>query len=123
MIGKQPINNITAAEVLAILDPLINSKPETASRLKQRMSNVFDYAIHTERAINNPMTSLPKIVRSHEHKVRHHPALPVARITEFFSRLADYPNRKTQLALRLLILTMTRSGELRHGQWHEWMDG
>ncbi|SUO93014.1 tyrosine-type recombinase/integrase [Suttonella ornithocola] len=48
--------------------------------------------------------------------------MTIARIGEFFQRLEGYTNRKTQLALQLLILTLTRSGELRHGQWIEIID-
>ena len=45
--------------------------------------------------------------------------MPAAEIPTFFQRLERYPNRKTALALRLLILTLTRSGEVRLGQWAE----
>ena len=61
-------------------------------------------------------------MRSVDKRVKHHPALPPERIGEFFQRLAQYPKRKTQLALTLLIISMTRSAELRYGQWDEIID-
>lgn len=117
-IGDMPIDDIPATAILTILTPLAD-KAETASRLKQRISSVFDFAIRTGRATLNPAASAPKITRSGHNRVRHQPSLPKAEIGEFFRRLECYPNRKTVLALRLLILTLARSGEVRQGQWVE----
>ena len=119
LIGERAITELTTADITAVLAPLIATKPETASRLKQRISGVFDYAVQMGCISHNPVLSTPKIIRSGDKRVKNHPALPVARLGEFFARLAQYPNTKTALALRLLILTLTRSGELRHGQWQE----
>ena len=58
-------------------------------------------------------------MRSADKRVKHHPALPVAEIGTFLRELDNYANRKTALALRLLILTLTRSGEVRRGEWTE----
>lgn len=115
LIGHIPIDSVLP---LAIFDVLksISDKPETANRVKQRISAVFEHAILTGRATHNPASSMPKIIKN---QINHHPALPKERIPEFFSRLALYPNRTTQLALRLLILTFVRVGELRQGEWNE----
>ena len=117
-IGNNAIDAIPATDILAVLNAL-NDRPETASRLKQRLSAVFNFAIQTGRATFNPAASAPKIVRSADKRVKHHPALPVAEIGTFLRELDNYANRKTALALRLLILTLTRSGEVRRGEWTE----
>lgn len=122
VIGKQPINAISVADIMRIIDPIAESKPETASRVKQRINAVFEFAIQKQLVGYNPSSHLPKIMRSADKRVKHHPALPPERIGEFFQRLAQYPNRKTQLALTLLIISMTRSAELRYGQWDEIID-
>jgi integrase len=44
-IGARPVAAITAAEVLEVLQPIWFAKPETASRVLQRMKAVFDSAI------------------------------------------------------------------------------
>ncbi|WP_084601709.1 phage integrase central domain-containing protein [Suttonella ornithocola] len=72
-----PISTITTADIMAVIEPIAHSKAETASRLKQRISAVFDYAIQTQRASHNPTTAVPKIVRRQDNKVKHHPALPI----------------------------------------------
>lgn len=118
-IGAKLITDVSTLEIMAIIDPLAESKPETASRVKQRINAIFEFAIQTGRVKHNPASNIPKIVRSITQKVKHHPALPRERIAEFFERLKSYPNRKVQLALTLLILTITRSGELRFGRWEE----
>ena len=117
-IGNKAIDAIPATDILAVLNAL-NDRPETASRLKQRLSAVFNFAIQTGRATFNPAASAPKIVCSADKRVKHHPALPVAEIGTFLRELDNYANRKTALALRLLILTLTRSGEVRRGEWTE----
>lgn len=44
-IGERPVGEIASGEVLAILDPIWHTKPETAKRVLQRMRAVFDAAI------------------------------------------------------------------------------
>ena len=41
-IGETAVDEITAADVLAVLEPIWTSKPETASRVKQRVETVMD---------------------------------------------------------------------------------
>ncbi|CAM3059208.1 tyrosine-type recombinase/integrase [Dichelobacter nodosus] len=117
-IGHYPIDDVPPIELFNLLHE-IRDKAETASRLKQRIKAVFDFAIQTGRAKTNPALSAPKIIRNNDNKVKHHPALPESRIKEFYQRLENYPNRTTQLALQFLILTFVRVGELRQGEWTE----
>ena len=50
-----PVNEITTADVLAVLQPLWKSKTETATRLRQRIEAVLDYAkAHRYRDGENP---------------------------------------------------------------------
>ena len=71
-IGKKGMDSILPTDILAILNAM-NDKPETASRVKQRISAVFDFAIQTGRATHNPAAAAPKIVRSADKRVKHHP--------------------------------------------------
>lgn len=114
-IGHIPVASILPLMVFDVLKAVSN-KPETANRVKQRISAVFEHAVLTGRATHNPALSMPKIAKK---QVEHHAALPQELIPDFFERLAEYPNRMTQLALRLLILTFVRVGELRQGEWSE----
>lgn len=117
-IGSKAVSEVQPPAIVSILNRLAD-RPETRTRVKQRISAVFAFAIQTGRATLNPALSAPKTVRSAQNRVRHQPSLPAAEIPTFFQCLDNYPNRKTALALRLLILTLTRSGEVRLGQWAE----
>jgi hypothetical protein len=76
-IGYMPIGDIGPADVLRVIEPLWTTKRETASRVRQRVERILDYATTRElRAGDNPArhvtTSLPKGKNSKAH----HPALP-----------------------------------------------
>lgn len=118
VIGQLPIDDVPPVAVFNLLAEL-KDKAETATRVKQRINAVFTFAIQTGRATTNPAQSAPKIIRGAENSVQHHPALPKNELGSFLAKLEGYANRKTALALRLLVLTLTRSGELRYGRWEE----
>ncbi len=109
-IGNLPITDIAPMTVLEVLNK-IKHKPETCTRVKQRITAVFDYAIQTGRATWNPAQSLPNPGKS--KSVNHHPALPKEELHNFFNQLRNYQNKQTQLSMCLLMLTFVRVGELR----------
>ena len=43
VIGKKTVDAVTAADVMEVLTPIWTSKPETASRVRQRMETVMDW--------------------------------------------------------------------------------
>jgi len=91
---------------------------DVANRLLQRCAAVFRYALQTGRTSFNPATDLSGALKV--RKVRHQPSLPRAELPEFFKRLNRYESYlQTVLAMRLLILTFVRPGELRGACWCE----
>lgn len=77
VLGRRPVAEITAAEVLSVLEPIWFTKPETASRVLQRMNAIFDSAIlrgNRERA--NPCIGVTRELGTEHRKVTHHAALP-----------------------------------------------
>ncbi|MEQ1647042.1 MAG: integrase arm-type DNA-binding domain-containing protein [Hyphomicrobiaceae bacterium] len=121
VIGKRPVSDVTAAEVLAVLQPIWFSKPETASRVLQRMKAVFDSAIlrgTRERA--NPCIGVVGELGTDHRKVIHHPALPRAAVPGFVRFIRRCPAlASTQLAFEFLILTVARTGDVRGALWSE----
>ncbi len=103
-IGKHPITDIEAMQIMDILNK-VKDKPETCTRLKQRISAVFDYA-----SLPNP---------GKVKKVKHHLALPANELAEFYANLRQYHCPKVQLGIQLLMLTFVRSSELRKAEWSE----
>ena len=122
VIGDLPVDEVTTADVLAVLTPIWLEKRETASRVRQRMEKIFDWAIvHGHRDKANPATKailvgLPKVKQTKEH----HRALPYCEVPAALHRVSlstAYP--ATKLAFRFLVLTAARSGEVRGADWTE----
>lgn len=121
LIGKRPVAEVNAAEVLAVLKPIWFAKPETASRVLQRMKAVFDSAILREtRERANPCVGVSRELGSDHRRVEHHTALPYDAVPAFVQALRAMPARPvTRLALEFLILTAVRSGDVRGALWSE----
>jgi integrase len=113
---SKPVDQITTADVLGVLQPLWQSKPETASRLRGRIERVLDAA----RAKGHRTGENPARWRGHlnallpkrpKHTRGHHTAMPFADVPDFATKLRGDANVGAR-ALEFLILTAARSGEV-----------
>jgi integrase len=110
--------------VIGALTPIWTKKPETASRVRQRIEAVIDYATALgHRSGDNPARwrghldhLLPKPTKV--RAVKHHPALPHANMADFMSDLSGRSGVGAR-ALEFTILTAARSGETRGMTWAE----
>lgn len=119
VIGDMNVQKIDVELVLAVLEPIWHEKTETASRVRQRIENILDWAtVRKYRAGENPARwrghldkMLPK--RTKVQKVKHFAAMPYSELPEYFAYLRE--NDSTQAkALAFTILTATRSNETRN---------
>lgn len=118
-----PIDQVSTQDVLAVLQPIWLSKPETASRVRGRIERVLDAAkVRGLRTGDNPARGrghldllLPKRNRA---AVKHHAALPFAEVAAFLTELRGRPATAAR-ALEFTILTAARSGETRGMIWAE----
>jgi integrase len=121
LIGRRPVAEILAGEILAILQPIWFDKPETASRVLQRLKAVFDSAIlrgTRERA--NPCIGITRELGTDHRKSVHHQAIPWQDVPAFVRELRSrQAHVSTKLAFEFLILTAARSGEVRGALWSE----
>lgn len=123
-VGKVQVRDITLAHVVKILEPIWTGKTETASRLRGRIESVLDWAtVRGYRKGENPARwqgHLDKILAkpSKVTKVEHHAALPYNQVAGFMADLAKREGMAAR-ALEVLILTATRSGEVRGATWEE----
>jgi integrase len=117
--GDKPVIDIDPQEVLAAIRKVEGRGAlDVSGRLLQRCSRVFRYAIQTGRATLNPAGDLQGVLET--RKVIHQPSLPSTELPEFFERLNAYEGTiQTRLALRFLLLTFVRPGELRGAKWEE----
>jgi integrase len=124
-IGDRRIDTINSSDVLKVLTPVWTEKPETARRLKQRMKLVFDWAKasgYRADGQDNPTENLTKVLPQHKKSdKRHHPALPYQAVPSFVTSLQTIPEMEdaVRLGLEFLILTATRTNEVRLATWSE----
>ena len=122
--GETPVEEVSREDVLRALQPIWLSKPETASRVRQRIEVVLDYAASRGwRSGSNPAIwrgSLSHLLPSMRktRRTRHHPALPWDQLPRFVSSLKEVQGMGA-LALHFAILTVARSGEVRMATWGE----
>ncbi len=123
-IGALPVDAIEASHLVNLLTPIWTTKTETATRLRQRIEAVLDWAtVGGYRSGPNPAKwdgslehLLPKARKV--RKVSHHAALPWQAMGDFMVRLRAAPGIAAR-ALELAILTAGRSGEVRGATWQE----
>jgi len=124
VIGHKRPADITLDDVLRILSPVWAEKPETASRVRQRIEAVLDYCCARGwRDDANPARWRGKLkaLLPEPSKVKrtvHHAALPYARAAEFYRALSERPGMAAR-CLEFVMLTACRSGEARGATWRE----
>lgn len=124
VMGQLPLNEITQAHVLQVLEPIWKDKTETASRVRGRIESVIDWAIAKgHRTASNPARwkgLLDKILPppGKISKTDHHKAIAYVQLPAFMQQLQTQESTGG-IALQLLILTATRSGEIRGARWDE----
>jgi integrase len=96
------------------------TKNETASRVRQRINTILDWAVakgyrDAPLAMSIINKSLPKLPKGSK---KHHKALPFVDVPEFMTALRD-KNSIGALALQGAILNATRSSEIRLATWDE----
>lgn len=127
VIGDLPLSSINTEHILAIISPIWANKTETAARIRGRIERILSAAITRglreapnpaiwRGHLENVLPSIKKVAR-----VKHHKALPYNQIQELIKQLRDR-DCIGALALEFLILTASRSGEVRFAKWDEISD-
>ena len=124
VIGDVAIGAIDTTHVLKILEPIWQTVPETASRLRGRIERVLDAAkARGLRTGENPCrwrghldALLPP--RRKVRAVVHHPALPYAELPSFMRALQSRSGLSAR-ALEFTILTAARTNEALGARWPE----
>jgi len=115
-----PARDITTADVVGVMTPIWRTKTETATRVRQRLEKVLNYAIAMGQASppnaalwgGNLEFALPKPAKV----VVHHAAASVGAVPGIYAALAARKGTGSA-AMRFCILTACRSGEARHLEW------
>lgn len=119
-IGKRPIKEITAPDVLAVLRRLeARGILDTAHRVRFECSSIFRYAVATGRTDRDPVAdlkgALPPVKNGHHAAPTDPKAVaPLLRAIDGFAG-----SFVVKCALQLAPLLFVRPGELRAAEWSE----
>jgi len=124
VLGRLSIQAIDIDLVLKVLQPIWETKPETASRVRGRIEAILDWAAagglrqgenparwrgHLKHRLPDP---------SKVRRVKHHAALPYSKLPDFVVRLGAQQSVAGR-ALEFTILTAARTGETIGARWDE----
>lgn len=113
-IGTRPIGDIEPPELLEVLRKIeTRGAHYNAGRIRQYCGQIFRYAISTARARRDPSADLRGALTT--AKTEHYAALNIKEMPEFIRVLDKNDARlfpQTRRAIRLLMLTFTRTSEL-----------
>ena len=119
-LGRRPVNDIQATDILSVLQPIWVDKNETARRVKQRVGTVMKWAIAQGFRSDDPTLALNQVLPKQNRKPKHRASLPYTEVTECLNVIKNSDAMlSTKLAIELLVLTATRSGEVRLADWSE----
>lgn len=119
VMGDLAASKVDRDSVLKALKPIWTGKPETATRVRQRIEVVLDWAaVKGLRSGENPARwkghldqLLPR--KSKVRAVKHFPAMPYADVPAYYASLCRAESYTARM-LRLTILTAKRTTEVRH---------
>lgn len=121
LVGDRLISELAAEDVAAVLEPIWRTKYPTAKKLLHDLAAVFRYAkakkLYTG---DNPAKSeaLEPLLGKTSHNKKHFPSLPYQRMAEFMKALRAQETEAAR-ALEFVILTASRSDEVRSAPWSE----
>ena len=119
-LGARPVNQITAQDLLGVLEPIAVTTPTAAEKVRRYVGIVLARAVGLGHRSDNPAVAVRSLLPANGHKVKHQAAMPHAEIGAALARLREldaYTAAKD--ALEFLILTATRSGEVTGARWDE----
>jgi integrase len=122
-IGDKPITEVEPMDIMKIMRDMEKlGIHETRDRLLQTISTTFKYAIATGRAKTNPADV--RIALADRPKVENFACIATDKLPDFLRAVTAYQNmdKVSPIAIsafRLLMLTATRTSEVRYSKWED----
>lgn len=119
-IGKRPLAEISRPDLVDLVRRVEGrGAMNVAGKVRQWLNQIFRFGLARGVVETNPATDLD-VVAAHTPPARHHPHIPLAEIPELLDLLSSAScDVSTKIAIRLLLLTGARPGELRQAPWSE----
>lgn len=118
--GNRQIDSIRRADVISLLRRIEKrGSIATAVKVRQRISQVFSYAIATGLIESNPTAEMHAVTeKMGMHKP--HPFLPFSELPNTIATIRQcVTGHQLWCAVMLMIYTASRPGEVRHAEWSE----
>jgi integrase len=119
--GDKRVDAITSADLLAALSPNWLKRPETSSRVLQRVRVIFEWCKAQGYCTgDNPTQGLTKVLPKHRATQAHHAALPYQQVPAFIHALREADaGELVKLAFEFTILCAVRTSETLGATWAE----
>lgn len=119
-IGARPVKAITRPELVELVRKVeARGTLNAAGKIRQWLHQIFRYGLASGVVESNPATDLD-VVAAPAKAARHHPHVVFSELPELLGRIESTNlNTLTRCAIRLLLLTAVRPGELRQAPWSE----
>jgi len=118
--GNVPLPEVTSAEVRRAILAAREKAPGVAKKLIYRVSFVFKWGIAEGMCTDNPATTQALALPRETRRPQHRKSLPYSEVADCIEAVkASDAWNATKLALEFLILTGSRSGEVRLARWDE----
>ncbi|WP_063625084.1 tyrosine-type recombinase/integrase [Paraburkholderia mimosarum] len=121
VLGAVALADVTPKLCADALRPIWLEKPETASRVRQRMGVVMSWAWAHGLVAANPVAVVDHLLPAQSVSKAHQPAMPWRAVPAFVAgQLSDIaPGDTVRAAVLFALLTAARSGEVRAARWGE----
>lgn len=121
-LDQKPADQLKTKDILFVIKQIEQRGAlDVASRVLQDINRIFSYAISHGMLEINPARELTNDVIQ-ARKVEHRPSMKSSELGLFLKELEEYDKKGrilTKLALKMLVYTFVRSGELRGARWSE----
>ncbi len=120
-LARKRVSDINTTDIMGVLLPIWTAKADTARRVRRRIGTVMKWAIAGGYRADNPAgeaisAALPKS----NGPAGHFRALPYSQVGAAIEKIRQSGAYiGTKLAFEFLVLTATRSGEVRGAKWSE----
>ena len=119
-IGKMPVSEVTSGDVIETLRPIWHGRPRTAKRVRQRIGTVMEWAVAMEYRTDNPCDRIGPVLGPQQALVQHMQVLPHRDVGSAIATVqGSNALPMVKLAFEFLVLTASRSGEVRMAEWSE----
>lgn len=122
--GETPVADVDRAALLRAIDPIWKTKTETASRVKNRVVTILEWAVARGYRADGDLGAWRNYLRKalqhrpKSQRVQHHPAMPYSEVAAFMRDLREREGASAR-ALELVILTAVRTNEGLRAKWSE----